>query len=245
MIHAYFDDSASILDSRVQSLQQLMIGAQFSISHTSCVHVTEPKEMSERYVRTSRTTRYVLLIGSSTVEEPRPSSPNGLKRRQSEEPEQETKRQRTSPGKSSPTATKVDEVVEEQEDRKLEHSNDQDSAPKAEQKPESRAVKRKAGVVDEKQRSKRLFGSLLGNLNQPGDRSSKKRQEIEARRKAELKRQDEERVEDKNRRLEQLAEHRKKVQAKVNEETVRGHTSLLTQPIWLTLLSCERGTRRF
>lgn len=76
--------------------------------------------------------------------------------------------------------------------------------------------------MDEKQRSKRLFGALLGNLRQPGDRNSKRRQEIESRRKAELQQQDNERLEDRQRRQEQLAEQRKITQVKVDEQNVGG-----------------------
>ncbi|EMC99280.1 hypothetical protein BAUCODRAFT_60616, partial [Baudoinia panamericana UAMH 10762] len=80
----------------------------------------------------------------------------------------------------------------------------------------------------EKQRSKRLFGALLGNLNQPRDRTSTRRQEIEARRKAELQRQDDERLEDKQRRLESLAEHRRRKQWDVDEDNMRfRHKSML------------------
>lgn len=89
-----------------------------------------------------------------------------------------------------------------------------------EQPADSRGAHRKTGVADEKQRSRRLFGALLGNLNQPGDRTSKRRQEIESRRKAELQRQDDDRVEDKQRRQERIAEHRRKEQVKVDEQNV-------------------------
>lgn len=86
---------------------------------------------------------------------------------------------------------------------------------------DDREQRRRSTAVDEKQRGKRLFGALLGNLKQPSDRVSKKRQEIEGRRKAELQRQDNERLEDKQRRLDRLAAHRKNVQKTVDQENVR------------------------
>ena len=141
----------------------------------------------------------------------------GMKRRLSasieeeKDTEQESKRQRISPGKISP---------------KVARDADAPSNPPATdaESPETRAdprdARRKSSVADEKQRSKRLFGALLGSLNQPRDRTSKRRQEIESRRKAELQRQDDERLEDKQRRQEQLAEQRKKAQMKVEEENV-------------------------
>lgn len=139
-----------------------------------------------------------------------PSPTNGLKRRQSnvseQEQENESKRQRISPGKNSPAAARDDANRTQQPIDGGSH--------------DSREARRKSNVADEKQRSKRLFGALLGSLSQPGDRTSKRRQEIESRRKAELQRQDEERVEDNQRRQEQLAEQRKKAQVNVDEEIV-------------------------
>jgi hypothetical protein len=59
-------------------------------------------------------------------------------------------------------------------------------------------------------------------LSQKGDsRTTKRRQEIESRRKAELQRQDDEHLEDKQRRLEQLAEKRRRVKKELEAETVR------------------------
>ena len=130
---------------------------------------------------------------------------------------------RTSPGKNSPKndansvnegGANVSKTAAETEENKSEQQQPQP------QNETPRGSRRKAGAMDEKQRSKRLFGSLLGNLNRPSDRASQKRQEIEARRKAELQRQDDERLEEKNRRLEQLAEHRRETQRAVDEENV-------------------------
>jgi len=155
----------------------------------------------------------------------RPVSANGLKRRQSDASEQESKRQRTSPGKNSPTVTKTEAEAKIKQESPVREEDTTTEAKASDSKPEPdqhppKPSKRRSIVTDEKQRSKRLFGALLGNLNQPGDRTSKRRQEIEARRKAELQKQDDERVEDKQRRLDQMAEHRRKVQRRVDEENV-------------------------
>jgi hypothetical protein len=153
----------------------------------------------------------------SQDENDHPVEAKGMKRRLSasldgdKEMEQENKRQRISPGKISP---------------KIARDGDAPSNPPAtnagspEQPADPREARRKSSIADEKQRSKRLFGALLGSLNQPSDRTSKRRQEIESRRKAELQRQDDERLEDKQRRQERLAEQRKKAQMKVEEENV-------------------------
>lgn len=141
----------------------------------------------------------------------------GVKRRMSASPEddknveQGSKRQRMSPGKNSPEARDED-------------ATSNSMAPNTESKEKTRDARedrRKSSVADEKQRSKRLYGALLGNLNQPRDGTTRRRQEIESRKKAELKRQDDERVEDKQRRQEKLAKQRKKAQAKVEEQNVR------------------------
>ena len=138
---------------------------------------------------------------------------NSLKRRQSElsEQENESKRQRISPGKNPPDSIKDDANGQAM----VSESPTQDKSTSTPEGPQ-----RKSSKVDEKQRSKRLFGALLGNLNQPGDRTAKRRQEIESRRKAELQRQDDERVEDRQRRQEKLAELRRREQVKVDEQAV-------------------------
>ncbi|KXL49053.1 MAG: hypothetical protein FE78DRAFT_86557 [Acidomyces sp. 'richmondensis'] len=141
------------------------------------------------------------------------SSANGIKRRQSEGAEQESKRQRVSPGKSSPAAD-AEEEQRPQERGTPPDSKNSDSLDRV------REGKRKSIVIDEKKRTKRLFGALLGNLNQPSDRALKRRLKIEERRKAELQRQDDERREDTQRRLEKLAEQRRRNQVKVDEENM-------------------------
>jgi len=139
-----------------------------------------------------------------------------MKRRQSASPEQEweSKRQRISPGKNSPSATRDNASRNGEEDATTSPAV-KDDAPVPKDPP------RKASVVDEKQRSKRLFGALLGNLKQPGDRTSKRRQEIETRRKAELQRQDDERLEDRQKRLKKLEEQRKIAKGVLEERNVR------------------------
>ncbi|KAI7278181.1 hypothetical protein KC345_g6122 [Hortaea werneckii] len=154
---------------------------------------------------------------------------NGLKRRASEDEEPDSKRQRR-----SPSHEKTDQPVSNTETAEQKHDTPADTNDSS--KPqEPKGASRKTGAVDEKKRSKRLFGALLGNLNQPSDRTSKRRQEIETRRKAELQKQDEEVQEDKARRTERLREHRKKVQRDVvDEEVMRTrHRQMLDQANFL------------
>ncbi|EME45734.1 hypothetical protein DOTSEDRAFT_71432 [Dothistroma septosporum NZE10] len=153
---------------------------------------------------------------------------NWLKRRQSgtDDQEQESKRQRKSPGKSSPAAHTTDASQEE--------SMATSDTTKIATEQDGRDVRKRRGVADEKQRSKRLFGALLGNLNRPSDRNATKRAEIEQRRKAELKKQDDERLEDKQKRLEQLAIHRKREQIKVDEQNMHmRHKDMLSNANFL------------
>lgn len=106
----------------------------------------------------------------------------------------------------------------------------------AEQQSTTRPARRQKGVPDEKQRSRRLFGALLGNLNQPGDRTTKRRQEIESRRKAELQRQDDERVEDTLRKEEKRAELRRREQIRFDKHNVRVASQACFLPARLILL---------
>lgn len=160
----------------------------------------------------------------ATELDPQQSPPaNSLKRRQSEVSEQESKRLRASPGKTSPDpeATRASDRRDSDapsEDRARRESTDRTTeAPPAPQE----STRRKSSAINEKDRSRRLFGGLLGSLSQKADsRTAKRRQEIESRRKAELQRQDDEHVEDKQRRLEQLAEKRRRVQKELEVETV-------------------------
>jgi hypothetical protein len=164
-----------------------------------------------------------------------PPPANDLKRRQSEVSEQESKRLRTSPGKTSslPEPSPARDSARDEASRR-------DSGDKTAEKQSLRRgdAPRKSSKINEKDRSRRLFGGLLGSLSQKDDsRTTKRRQEIESRRKAELQRQDDEHVEDKQKRLEQLAEKRRRVKKEIEHETVctpgeywRGASLLITRP---------------
>jgi len=161
----------------------------------------------------------------ATELDPEQSTPtNGLKRRQSEVSEQENKRLRASPGKTSPDPETTRASARRDSNAPGEEGPRRESTDKAagEQAPQQGEARRKSSTVNEKDRSRRLFGGLLGSLSQKGDsRTAKRRQEIESRRKAELQRQDDEHLEDKQRRLEQLAEKRRRVKKELEAETVR------------------------
>jgi hypothetical protein len=160
----------------------------------------------------------------ATELDPQRSPPaNGLKRRQSEVSEQENKRLRASPGKTSPDTETTHASPRRESGAPNEERSRRESTDKAagEQSPPRVDARRKSSAINEKDRSRRLFGGLLGSLSQKGDsRTTKRRQEIESRRKAELQRQDDEHVEDKQRRLEQLAEKRKRVKKQLEDESV-------------------------
>lgn len=89
-----------------------------------------------------------------------------------------------------------------------------------------RETRRKSSAVEEKQRSKRLFGALLGSLNQSreagGDRATKRRKEIEDRRKAELRRQDERDARDLQQKRDRLVELRRREKDDIDEQNVCG-----------------------
>ncbi|KAM3416748.1 putative nuclear protein SDK3 [Cercospora zeina] len=165
---------------------------------------------------------------------------NSLKRRQSEEADAESssKRQRTSPGKTPPKAKEKEEVVPLAARPRSVTPTDLKNEESKPQEPvdDSTDGRRRSSAkgADEKQRSKRLFGALLGNLNRPSDRTSKRRAEIEQRKKAELQKQDDERVEDRQRRLERLAVQRKKEQINVDERNMHvRHQNLLNHANFL------------
>ena len=122
----------------------------------------------------------------------------------------EGKRVRTSPPRKDASVTRSPELTTS--DKRDTTSTLVDAKP---------TRSKRGPIADEKQRSKRLFGALLGPLNQPGgDRTSKRRQEIEARRKAELQKQDEDMKEEKARSLEKRSDRRREVQRQVDEENV-------------------------
>ncbi|KAI6817099.1 hypothetical protein KC340_g5750 [Hortaea werneckii] len=176
--------------------------------------------------RPANNTRRTVAQPTTVSESP---NANGLKRRASEDDEPDSKRQRRSPShENTDKPVNNTETAEQKHDTPAE-TNDNSKPQQPKDAP------RKTGAVDEKKRSKRLFGALLGNLNQPSDRTSKRRQEIETRRKAELQKQDEEVQEDKARRAERLREHRRKVQRDgVDEEVMRArHRQMLDQANFL------------
>lgn len=162
------------------------------------------------------TLRDITSDSMATEQQPQQSPPanGGLKRRQpehSEAPEQESKRLRASPGQTSPAPEAAPASANTESTRR--QSTDKTSEP--------RDARRKSSVISEKDRSRRLFGGLLGSLSQKGDsRTTKRRQEIESRKKAELQQQDDENLEDKQKRLEQLVEKRRRVKKRMDEETV-------------------------
>jgi hypothetical protein len=135
----------------------------------------------------------------------------GTKRRLSQNSEQEFKRTRLSPGKKSPLPT---------EEEPTEGAVDQSRHLSPESKPEEKKEPRRKTAIDDKQRSKRLFGALFSHTNAAGDKLSRRRSEIEQRKKAELKKQDDERVEDRLKRLAKLAVYRQKEQINVDERNV-------------------------
>ncbi|GIZ45462.1 hypothetical protein CKM354_000862700 [Cercospora kikuchii] len=165
---------------------------------------------------------------------------NSLKRRQFEDVDTESssKRQRTSPGKTPPKAKAREEVVSSAARPRSVTPVESKNGEGKEQKPaeDSKDARRRGSAkgADEKQRSKRLFGALLGNLNRPSDRTSKRRAEIEQRKKAELQKQDDERLEDRQKRLERLAVQRKKEQINVDERDMHvRHKNMLSKANFL------------
>jgi hypothetical protein len=161
----------------------------------------------------------------ATELDPQQSPPmNGLKRRQSEVSEQESKRPRAIPGKTSPDPETASASARRESDVPSKEKPRRESTDKATRgpAPQRGEARKKSNAVNEKDRSRRLFGGLLGSLSQKGDsRTTKRRQEIESRRKAELQRQDDEHVEDKQRRLERLADKRRRVKKELEAERVR------------------------
>ncbi|TKA29887.1 hypothetical protein B0A50_03251 [Salinomyces thailandicus] len=165
---------------------------------------------------------------------------NGRKRRASDEAEVEVeveadvKRRRTSLGHEATagdadadadvdadkpngtTAPAVTAEAQQKQDTPLEPSATSTTNPSP-----PRTSRRKPSAVDEKKRSQRLFGALLGPLNHAPDRTTKRRHEIETRRKTELAQQDVHNQVDAAQRLQRLREHRAKVLKEVVEPEVR------------------------
>ncbi|KAK5174528.1 uncharacterized protein LTR77_001608 [Saxophila tyrrhenica] len=183
----------------------------------------------------------------------RPSSPNHMKRRRStdvEENDADSKRQRTNgdgavntPSPSNKPATDTPSASTEQEQPEPSTSMDHEDKASSNGAPEPPTARprRRPEVSDEKQRSKRLFGALLGSLNQKGGETSKRRQEIETRRKAELQKQDEQRAEDEAKRRERAIEWRRQRQRRVDEDEMRiRHKSMLDRANFLVTVAEPR-----
>jgi hypothetical protein len=154
-----------------------------------------------------------------------PSSPNGLKRPRSpelaEEEEKESKRQRTNGDTTHDAESRPQSTERPAAQTDIAPSTTAEAHTTSAPTATTSRDRKKSKPTDEKQRSKRLFGALLGNLNQPsGSETSRRRQEIEARRKAELKRQDEEREDVERRKREEVTRWRRGVQARVEEGEV-------------------------
>lgn len=144
------------------------------------------------------------------------------------------KKPRISSGKNSPSS------IPEQQQQQSNGKSDALDAKAPSTAGDSPQPRRKSNLPDERQRSKRLFGALLGNLNPTGDRTTKRRAEIEQRRKAELKQQDDELLEDRQKRLERLAIQRRKRQIYVDEHDVRMASDLLRSSLIDLLCRCIR-----
>jgi hypothetical protein len=149
---------------------------------------------------------------------------NALKRRQSEvveEEEKEEKRRRTSSGKRPPTTEDKAGGAAPKITANPEQQHSQKPNPPSQTTGDNKPSRKRNAASDEKQRNKRLFGALLGNLNPPSDKATKRRGETEQRRKAELQKQDDGRLENRQQKLEKIAIQRKKTQIEVDEQSVR------------------------
>lgn len=174
----------------------------------------------------------------SAVRQPSPegTSITGTKRKHAEDSDEyETKRTRVSPvGDSAQPHTqealKISTPKQTTEQKALVHEPEQvaSAIQRSANGDDKVTPRRKPGAVDEKQRSRRLFGSLLGTLGQRGDTTGRKRQEIEARTKAELQQQDDVLSEDRSLRQQRLKERRIQEQWHVDETDVCDNTALST-----------------
>nr|POE62250.1 hypothetical protein CFP56_70637 [Quercus suber] len=154
-------------------------------------------------------------VAVSAVPPQRHHSPTGTKRRQSnaDEREEDGKRQRVECDEEDRTRIDATDAHNSRPDSLI-----SEQKPAGDESTKSRHSRKSGTGTEEKQRGKRLFGALLGNLNQSGDRVAKRRQEIESRRKAETQRLDDELRETQNRNLARLAEHRRIALKKVDDE---------------------------
>jgi len=126
-----------------------------------------------------------------------------LKRRQSESPETDSKRQRLSTDDSVP--------------------------PPQPKQDERQDVRRRNGKLEERKRGQRLFGALLGTLSQgTSTAAQKRREEIEKRQQEKLKQQQEEDSQRRKERLDNLRVIRKREQSGYDEKTMRlRHANML------------------
>ncbi|GAB7360288.1 hypothetical protein MBLNU230_g8046t1 [Neophaeotheca triangularis] len=160
------------------------------------------------------------------------SPPNGTKRKQSQTPEQENKRARTSPGpEDAPPQAEGDAPGQDRtgshdvalpsparKESVLQHSSTPFDLPKRVRK-----------TVDPNERNKRLFGAAFGTIaGKSTDRQSKRRQELEARKKEEREKREAQEAEDRVQNYEKLKIHRRKEQIIVDEEVMKTrHCSML------------------
>lgn len=150
-------------------------------------------------------------ITNSPDENDRPT----LKRKQSPTPEQDPKRPRLSVDRES------------REPREATDANgDVQPAPAAPTESGSptdaghNEPHRKSTRDEEKKRSRRLFGGLLGTLSQNSTTTAqRKRTEIEQKQQAKLRAQEEEHEEDRKKRMEELAAQRKVAQKRWDDES--------------------------
>lgn len=169
-----------------------------------------------------------------------------MKRKHSQTPEQENKRARTSPGREDdvPTPAVAKDVTTNNFRRES-----QDTAPTAparngsatqtspapqrnntnDRQRTTELPKRQRKPVDPKELNKRLFGNALGTIaGKSTDRQSKRRQELEERKKAEKEKRDAQEAEERAKNYEKLKVHRRREQINVDEEVMKTkHRSML------------------
>lgn len=138
------------------------------------------------------------------------SSPSTLKRKLSHSTSNDRKRPRVDTNSDSLNYDDATKSTSPEDTRPK--STTQNSPPR----------RRQAPAVEEKKRTQRLFGSLLGTLSQSGAKSNpahKKRDEIEARQRERLKREHEEQESARKRKKDDIAKRRRKEQRLWDEES--------------------------
>ncbi|KZF21532.1 pinin/SDK/memA domain protein [Xylona heveae TC161] len=149
------------------------------------------------------------------AEEPPHSPPGAAKRRQSSISEGDSKRPRF------------------EDDRRNSTQGDRTSPHHA--TDARREERRKGGQAEERKRGQRLFGALLGALNQNSpSKVQRRRADIEKKQQAKLRVQDEEYDELRKKRLEELTVVRQREQVKFAEQSMRiRHSNLLAMAHFL------------